>query len=143
MARKKKPDPVVTKPQPGDPFVCPNCGSEDWRVSYPESAHQDVEVIVGEDGEPEIADYLGNTGTYSDGDGDNEELSCNECDHVITFGYHFFMTPEEEARLKKIESILTELKVAQDEAAASGLGINKDVAWGAISDLVELAKPAV
>lgn len=133
---------TAEKPRPGDPFPCPNCGADDWRVSYPESAHQDVIVIVGEDGKPEIEDYTGNTDTYSDGDGDNEELRCNECDHVITWGSHIFMTTEEEARLAKIERTLTDLKSAQNAATQAGLGMDMNVIWGCIGELVELARPA-
>jgi hypothetical protein len=126
---------TATKPQPGDPFLCPNCGEQAWVAYYPETSQQDVSLIVGEDGEPEIEDWLGCTETVCDGDYDVDSYRCSVCDHTITIGNFTFLTPAELGRRMRIDEILTGLKQAQ----TSELGMNSDVAWNAVSELAGLA----
>jgi hypothetical protein len=70
-------------PAPGAPFPCPNCGASDWKADYYEAVWQTVSLTVGADGEPELGDYLGVTGTYDDPSTEDEFYRCCSCDFVI------------------------------------------------------------
>lgn len=77
-------------------YICPSCGESDWRAEYYEAAYQDVLLVAGEDGRPEIADWgVGAYGHY-DGDTENEALKCNNCEHRIVLGTFTFVPTEGE-----------------------------------------------
>lgn len=98
----------------GTDYPCPNCGStEDWLACYCEATSQHVKLVVGEDGGPEIADYLGD-GKFFDSLPDEAWL-CGKCDFIITLGVTSFATVEEH----RVRNAAAELLDAAREALAS------------------------
>lgn len=83
-------DTTTITPTPGEPFPCPECGSNDWKADYLDPAWQTVVLVAGDDGGPEIGDYTGTSGYYDDST-PNESYTCRECEHVISLGQHVFI----------------------------------------------------
>ncbi len=104
-------------PLPGDPFPCPECGHTDaWKADYYEAVWQDVTVLTGNRGEPDIVDYTGVYGSYDDGSTENESLRCRNCDHEIVLGRFRFLpaedtSPEDAETSRDIEHLLAGLEV--------------------------------
>jgi hypothetical protein len=73
---------LVPEPRPGGAYPCPDCGAEDWRVTYQVYQSQDAAVSVGEDGRPVVGEYRGNTCVDYDG-GRDVEMSCQECGTLV------------------------------------------------------------
>lgn len=69
--------------EPRVPFACPGCGATDqWEANYMTPVHQPVKLVVGDDGSPDPADYLG----YEENSGDpcpDDFYSCR-CGYLVS-----------------------------------------------------------
>lgn len=70
----------------GLPFKCPECDGTQFHADYWEGVWQTVYVVVGENGEPEVADYMGGGGDYVDANSEDERIKCASCEWFATLG---------------------------------------------------------
>lgn len=79
-------------------FACPACGEDDaWKADYYEAVWQSIDLLVGANGEPEMGDYTGVTGSYDDGSTLDECYRCGNCDYTIDLGKFEFVPAEDNA----------------------------------------------
>lgn len=126
-------DPAATDPAP---FACPNCGSTDqWKADYNEAVWQTV-TLADVDGEPQLIDYTGVTGTYDDGSSQDESYQCG-CGHVIELGRFEFVptaslraAPEIRERLRDLLAELTTQPLWNEGARGEQVQALTDVVEG-------------
>jgi hypothetical protein len=110
-------DTTTSKPTASEAFPCPHCGATEWKADYYEAVWQTISLVVGDDGEPELADYTGVTGTYDDPSTDDEAYRCASCDHTIQLGT-FRLLPAELPPFEKIVGWLANARTALNDPAA-------------------------
>jgi hypothetical protein len=97
-------------------FPCPDCGStEDWKADYYNAVFQSCTVIVGEDGQPEVDEFLGDEDSYDDGCTEDEAIVCQDCGYRIEFGAFRMLTPKDGRLFDKAPDMLKALQLVVSE----------------------------
>jgi DNA-directed RNA polymerase subunit RPC12/RpoP len=113
------PDTITTRP-----YLCPDCGANEWRAWYPEYATQGVTLAAGDDGVPFAEDYVGD---YDGADCtfENESYECLVCGHEISMGhYEWVPLPAPKHTRKKTDEELREILRARAEEIAAARADN-------------------
>lgn len=72
-----------------EPYVCPKCGADEWKVFYATAVVQDVRLTL-KDGQPVPYDWPSAYEGVGDGDMDDEQYRCRACDYTLDLGRPVF-----------------------------------------------------